>query len=131
MGIVVCILLGIALMLLKPLSQLGFNRLSNKPILVKFLALAVFNIGFWNAFVYGMREIDHFWGLAGIGSGVLMILASLVIFFQKKLIDMPVPNGKQAFLIASQWVLSISLLCFFMLYLVTLVRLNLGMPILQ
>ncbi len=127
MGIVVCLLLGVTLMLLKPLSQLNVIVLSKKMRLTEVLVMAIFIVGCWNAFVYGLSKLDQFWGVVAFGSGAFMIVASLVVYLDKK--TTAAFNVNQKVITISQWVLSIGVLCFFLLYLVTLIRLNLGLSI--
>ena len=114
MGIVVMLgmLAGMVLMLT------NIRQVLLKPLLVKLLAAFVLLCGLWNAFWYGIQHLQQFWGMAALGSGLAMILAAWVILGKRK----PLPLGL---------VLVTLLLASFLLYLVTIIQLNLGLPIIS
>ena len=118
MGIVVTVAMLIGLLaLLQSMSGVRMAWLSNVAI-CRIAAVVVLLGGVWNALWYGLRHLEQFWGLAALGSGLVMIATGVALLtdFQSKQI---------------QTLLAFLLLGFFLLYLVSLVQLNLGMPILR
>lgn len=149
MGIIMCLLMGVALMLIKPLRLLSVGRQYNeveldvkgpranktdetklnKKVLLNVFAQIIFFGGCWNTFWYGFNAMNSFWGVVAIVSGILMILASLFIFLRVKTAEQDMSHDSFPYSIIFEWLLSIGLLAFFLLYLITLVRLNLGLSI--
>ena len=127
MGIVVTIAMLLGLVVLRPTpwrgSDLGAPDLRFVVFVSAFLTLA----GLWNSLWHGLQNLDSFWGIAALISGVIMILAAVIIFLER---GDPVGAG-------STWVGSIraaivwALAACFLLYAVTLIQLNLGYPIIR
>lgn len=78
--------------------------------------------GLWNSLWYGLQNLNQFWGLAGLVSGVIMLLAAFLILLQNNAREVP---GIAVTLV------KIGLLLSFLLYAVTLVQLNLGLDIID
>ena len=105
MGIVVTIGMLIAL--------IGLHRTRPAPLWV---IAVVLTLGLWNAGWYGVRHWDEFWGVAAIVSGSLMIAAAVLL--------------RRATAIRSlRMTISVGLVASFLLYAVTIIRLNLGLSI--
>ena len=111
MGIIVMLGMLAGLVLLLANSRQVFL----KPWLIKMLAVFVLLCGLWNAFWYGIQHLQQFWGMVALGSGLAMIMSALVILSKRH--SMPLNLILITLLSAS-----------FLLYLVTIVQLNLGLP---
>ena len=118
MGIVVTIAMLLGLVLAVPLALARQGWLIRQPGLRLGIATLVLLAGLWNAAWYGVQHINQFWGLAATGSGLVMIAVAISA----------VATAKQQRL--NQF-LCLALLGFFLLYAITLIRLNLNMPILR
>ena len=114
MGIVVMLgmLAGLVLMLA------NIRQVSLKSLVVKLLAVFVLLCGLWNAFWYGTQHLQQFWGMVAFGSGLVMIVTAMVVLSKRQ--SMPLNLVLITLLSAS-----------FLLYLVTIVQLNLGLPIIR
>ncbi len=118
MGIVVTIAMLVALLQTVPLAlDLEWRPLRHQNA-QRFAVLAVLICGLWNVFWYGLQHLSQFWGVAAMGSGFAMIVTATLL-----LAGIRQPTLMQ--------LLSVALLGFFLLYLVTLVRLNLNLPIIR
>ena len=106
-------LIAYALSKLVDPSLVGSNKATmfKNRLVVPLLA----GLGLWNIAWYGMRNIETFWGQAAIITGVAMLMASLDLTGRRVLLPRPM--------------VVIALLASFSLYAITLVRLNLGLPI--
>lgn len=94
------------------------RALSNRFIgLVRVSAWALGLAGLWNILWYGMRHLETFWGQAAIISGFVMLLAALNLINTRTLL----PRS----------VIFTALLASFLLYAVTLIRLNMGLTIIE
>ena len=76
--------------------------------------------GLWNILWYGVAHASEFWGQAAIISGLAMLLMAWFLSNQSKL---------KLFGWSALRVVQILLLICFLLYLTTLIQLNLGMDI--
>lgn len=114
MGIIMTFGMLVGLVLL--LAQI--REISFKPAVVRLLATFVLLCGLWNTFWYGLQNIQQFWGLAALGSGLAMILTAWVILTERKSL-------------ALNLVLVTVLLASFLVYLVTIVQLNLGRQLIR
>lgn len=134
MGIVICVVLGLGcISLLWPKSQSG--RLNQaKPLLLaldRWVPSVLILAGLWNMFWYGIRHLSSFWGNAAVVSGALMLLAALLVLGEKK------PVAPKCLLAFSNWIkpfrllITSGLVLSFLLYAVTLIQLNLGLPIIR
>ena len=88
-------------------------------------------MGLWNAAWYGLRHLGSFWGNAALITGVVMLLAGLILLVESK------PQHPPALLAVYQKLkllrlpIFIALLASFLLYAITLIQLNLGYAIIQ
>ena len=128
MGIVMCLVMAISLLLIRPMRQFNFNPLVARPIVFKVFAILVLLGGCWNALWYGLSHLNSFWGNAALGSGALTILTA--VFVLSPINTVKGEAKLQAVVKVFEWLLSAGLLAFLMLYIVTIVRLNLGFSIL-
>ena len=118
MGIAVTVaqlmgLIAYALSKLVDPSQAGSNKATTFKNKLAVPVLA--GLGLWNIAWYGMRNFETFWGQAAIITGVVMLLASLDLTGRRVLLP-------RAMVVIALW-------ASFSLYAITLVRLNLGLPI--
>ena len=111
MGIVVAIAL-----LFGVLALFSVQRLARQKWLVILLALT----GAWNVHWYGLQHIGEFWGWIALASGATMMMSSIVLH-----------KGSQAYSSLVLWLLRFAMLGFLLLYVVTIIQLNLGYPILR
>lgn len=69
----VCMFTGLVMTILLSLTK-------NFPKLLRLLVgVIVLAAGLWNVFWYGVQHFTEFWGLAALGSGVIMNLTALYI----------------------------------------------------
>lgn len=122
MGIVVCLAMAVGLFLLWKQHKNKVSKSSIEMAMMGFLLLA----GLWNLLWYGLRNYTEFWGMAALVSGVFMLLTALILNQQKLLKTM-----QPSVLKGLKWLTIIGLLASFLLYAITLVQLNLGMPIIR
>lgn len=129
MGIVVTVFMLLALLLLSPWpAQLVAWRRAGAAA-CRTLAFGVLTAGLWNALWHGLRHLGDFWGIAALVSGLLMVAAA-VLSLRSGAADAPHPlAGDQHGLKSLTAVLMGALAACFLLYAVTLVRLNLGYAI--
>jgi len=88
-----------------------------------FLVLA----GLWNSIWYGLQHIKTFWGVAALVSGAFILLSALWVY--KKGFTETTDCCSTQHLIKSLVIVGL-FLCF-MLYAVSIVRINLGLPIIR
>jgi len=130
MGIVVTIVMLFGLVILRPTPWRSSFTL--EPNLV-FLSVAVVSLsvcGLWNLLWFGLRNLGDFWGWAAIVSGLAMILSAQLIITQHIIAQ----HSERFNMIGTKLVkikgLIISVLALsFILYAVTIVQLNMGLPI--
>ncbi len=114
MGIVVTLgMLDGLILLVANMRALSLPTVFKKP-----LAIFVLLCGLWNALWYGVQNVQQFWGLVALGSGVAMIITAWAVLANYK--SQPL-----------NLVLFVMLAAFFLLYTVTIVQLNLGLPIIS
>lgn len=119
MGIVVCLAM-----------LLGLVQLITRQALAgSLIAWLLVVLGAWNALWYGLRHIGEFWGWAALISGVFMVMSGVLIAAQ---------SGKPELLIrlaakitALRLFVIVGLFASFLLYAVTLIRLNMGLSIIH
>jgi len=77
MGIVVSLamLLGIIFLSFKVFYQVHRNSL-----VVRIGLVFILLVGLWNSLWYGMQNIQTFWGITGLISGVLMLLCAQLLY---------------------------------------------------
>jgi hypothetical protein len=133
MGIVVTVLMALGLLLSKPFSSIKCNAFGRNHKNVNWVGITLFLAGVWNAFWYGLQHLGSFWGMAALISGVLMIFSSLLILSQSNnssFVGKKLVNTVARKLSSISIIISFGLLLSFLLYFITLIQLNLGMPIL-
>ena len=133
MGIVVCVamLAGLLGFMPMPWRENQANSVPAQSILGRVQSIAPLLLaimGAWNALWYGLRHLGSFWGNTGLVTGLIMLMAavllnktntgSLLAVIYRVLNPLRVP-------------VFIALLASFLLYLVTLIQLNLGYPIIR
>ena len=124
MGIVV------SLAMLLALFMMCFGSACKKPKYLTFTkigASVVVMLGVWNAAWYGMQNISSFWGVTALLSGVFMLLAGQIIYLEVKQSSIVNHARYFDFKLVTMMVLGLYLL----LYVVTIVQINLGMPIIH
>lgn len=121
MGIVVCVVMLLGLVILRPIPWSSAEATSLEPKFVFTVVISLGAIGCWNL-IYGYLKIDGFWHVASIVSGLAMILASALVLREK---NSPAKNGPFRNTVVA--LLAVS----FLVYAVTLIQLNLGYPILR
>lgn len=124
MGIVVSVAMLLAL------AMMIFNKqLSNKNqritvvLCIGFVALS----GVWNSVWYGLQNVPSFWGFAGLLSGLFMLAAVSTFYIDMRAQALASSCTYAAFRLA----IMIGLSLYFLLYVVTIVQINLGMPIIH
>lgn len=131
MGIVVTVFMVLGLLHQSPVSFLSLGGFTKKKPLTMFIGISLLSMGLWNSLWFGLGNLSYFWGQAALFSGVFMVMTALIILISsysllsssallQKLADM-------IQLLLPLWLLG--LLASALLYAVTLVRLNLGLPI--
>ncbi|MFT4629587.1 MAG: hypothetical protein ACI9WC_002044 [Arenicella sp.] len=134
MGIVICVAMALGLIAFMPMpwrepdSEIsGQGSLLSK---IKSIAPVVLvTAGAWNTLWYGLQNAASFWGKAGLITGLVMILSAVLLttqLNQNKIITF-LYNILKPFRLP----LFVTLLASFLLYLVTLIQLNLGLPIIS
>lgn len=129
MGIVVTIAMLLGLVVLIPLTKGVFK--SHQVIFIgRFLLLA----GLWNALWFGLRHLGVFWGLAAIVSGLAMVMAAVLMIKQNQdplFSRSQIVSGAYKVLKPFKPVIIALVIASFGLYAITLIRLNLGLAIIQ
>ena len=133
MGIVVCVFMLLGLLMASPWVPPGWRVLRSKPGLVDGLASGLLLAGLWNLLWYGLRHLTDFWGIAAMVSGAFMMGVAILLLFEHgsdawRSQAMAVRTHSALKPLAAALVVGLAL-CF-VLYAVTLVRLNLGLSIL-
>lgn len=129
MGIVMCLMMMVSLLLIRPMSQFKINLLVAKASVFKALAILVLLAGCWNGLWYGLRHLNSFWGNAAIVSGAFMVLTAIIALYSQKYVKASTVQSL-VWMKLVECVISAGLLTFLALYLVTIIRLNLGLSIL-
>lgn len=117
----VCMLLGI--LLLAPWPPVGVGQWHRRPALARAMAMVVLLAGVWNALWHGLRNLNAFWGIAALVSGLLMIAAAALVLRRVPtvMVDAAAPSST-----VLRGAVLVGLLASFLLYAITLLRLNLG-----
>jgi hypothetical protein len=127
-----CVAMAVGIIAFMPLpwrevsrSQTNSNALGDRTKLVAPWIVGV--AGLWNFAWYGLQNIPSFWGIAALTSGIIMLLS----FFL--LTPKPHPNSIvesiRGHINKIRLPVYVGLVASFLLYLVTLIQLNLGLPI--
>ncbi len=127
MGIVVALTMLLGLIVLRPTPWNGEHRVQQGLRLITFTVSCLTLIGSWNVFWYGLRHLESFWGWAAIVSGITMILSALIIFKER---SDPLSHA-ESWLSAIRGGVVLTLALSFLLYAVTIIQLNMGLPILR
>lgn len=131
MGIVVTVFMVLGLLHQSPISFLSLGSFKQKKSLTNFIGIGLLLMGFWNSLWFGLRHLSAFWGQAALISGVFMVMTAFIILVSSS--STWLSNAglqKSSYFIKPLlplWLLG--LLASAILYAVTLVRLNLGLPI--
>ena len=94
-----------------------------------FAPIVLATVGAWNALWYGLQNTASFWGKTGLITGLIMMLSAVVLTTQ--LNQNKIITRLYKILNPFRIPLFVTLLASFMLYLVTLIQLNLGLPIIS
>ncbi len=133
MGIVVLVFMVLGILHQSPIKWFSLGALKYKPLVIQFIGSGLLLVGLWNVFWFGVRHLTVFWGIAALISGFFMIMTALVIlaehhsqFFTsialKKIVDSIKP-------LLALWLVGLSVSS--VLYGVTIIQLNLGLPIID
>jgi len=113
--VTVCMLLGVLCLAAGMLNA----RWNNLPKAVAWpLGGLVFVAGAWNTFWHGLRHLTDFWGIAALVSGVIMMLAALIILPAAR-----TPTWLATRLATKRTLVLLALLACFLLYAITIFRL--------
>lgn len=128
MGIVVCISMLLGLLMFTPKAWITNKSLVKWQFII---AVQLYLFGVWNAAWYGIQHLGSFWGMAALVSGLAMILSGILLAVESR-------DEKSKFIISFYQLIKlirsltvVALLASFLLYAVTLIQLNLGVPIIQ
>lgn len=132
MAIVVSVFMLLGLLMASPWVPPGSRVLRSKPGVVDVLASGLLLAGLWNSLWHGLRHLTDFWGIAALVSGAMMIAVAIVLLvehgsdgWRKRRAAVRAHAALKP--LATLFVVGLAL-CF-VLYTVTLVRLNLGLSI--
>lgn len=114
-----------------PISFLSLGGLKQKESLTQFIGIGLLLMGFWNLLWFGLRHLSTFWGQAAAVSGVFMVSTALIILVSSSSpwLSNTALQKSAYFIKPLQPLWLLGLLASAILYAVTLIRLNLGLPI--
>jgi hypothetical protein len=131
MGLVVTVLMLFGLLMASPWDKYSLGTKRQDYKIANTIGTGLLLAGAWNSFWHGLRYLDYFWGLAGLVSGVFMMLVAVGIlkkygnnFLALNTIITSINTVIKPFSIV--WF--VGLLLSFLVYAVTLIQLNLGLP---
>ncbi len=127
MGIVVTVFMGLGLFLLWPTGAARLERWPSGRGIQKIIVYGLLLAGLWNGLWHGLRHLDDFWGLAALFSGIFMAATAALLLGPTGTTQAP-PTSSRWYKAATH-IAGTGLLVFFLLYAVTLIRLNLDLPI--
>lgn len=133
MGIVVAVFMLLGLLMLSPWDKLSLGAKRYKPSTANFIGTGLLLTGLWNSLWHGLRYIEYFWGIAGLVSGTFMVLVAIMIIKQfgtNILSTLGIIKTLDGVIRPFKILCLIGLLFSFLLYSITLIQLNLGLPIL-
>lgn len=124
MGIVVSLamLLGVVF-----LSSSYFYLIHRESVSVRIGVAFLVSTGLWNSVWYGMQNSQTFWGIAAFVSGVFILLSAIVVH-KKGLTEMSANHSTQHLI---RMLIIVGLALCFALYVVTIIRINLELPIIR
>jgi len=93
--------------------------------------LLLLALGLWNTAWYGLRHLGSFWGNAALVTGIVMLLAGFILLVESKPQHPPVLLAVYQKLKLLRLPIFIALLASFLLYVITLIQLNLGYAIIH
>ncbi len=131
MGIVVTVFMLLGLMMLSPWDKVSLGGQRDNPRTATTIGIGLLLLGLWNSLWHGLRYLDYFWGIAGLVSGVFMVAVAFMLLKQyakPAIADHTLVTKANGFLQPMKAVWLVGLLVSFLLYSVTLIQLNLGMP---
>lgn len=127
MGIVVTVFMGLGLLLLLPAGAAWLERQAPGRHVNRTIAYGLLLTGLWNSFWHGLRHLDNFWGLAALLSGACMVAIASLLLGASGATQSPITASRWQK--TATWLAGVGLLASFLLYAVTLIRLNLDLPI--
>ncbi len=128
MGIVVCISMLLGLLMFTPKAWLGHKTLTKWQSII---AVQLLLFGVWNAAWYGAQHMGSFWGEAALVSGLTMILSGIVLAVESGDEKNKFTNSIYQLIKPVRLIVIVMLFVSFALYAITLIQLNLGIPIIQ
>ncbi|MFT5118099.1 MAG: hypothetical protein ACI9NY_001637 [Kiritimatiellia bacterium] len=132
MGIVVSVFMLLGLLMVSPLTWLSLGPKRQDHRLANFIGVGLLLAGLWNFCWHGLRFLNEFWGLAALVSGLFMLMVAVIIlhrFANSAFANHPIVNSVYKLISPLAFIWVMGLLFSFALYAVTLIRLNLGLPI--
>jgi len=134
MGIVICVAMALGLIAFMPMPwrEPESQVLDSGSFLSKvksFAPMLLATAGAWNVLWYGLQNITSFWGKTGLITGLIMMLSAVVLTTQVN--HNKITSWLYNILNPFRIPLFVTLLASFLLYLVTLIQLNLGLPIIS
>lgn len=138
MGIVVTVFMLLGLLMAMPFTILTVCSVYHHSIAIRFVGGGLLLAGMWNFLWHGLRHGDVFWGQAAIFSGFFMVMVAVIILKRDNsrigfqyVSSAGVVRGISRIISSLLLVWIVGLLASFVLYSITLVRLNLGLSILS
>jgi hypothetical protein len=132
MGIVVTVfmLLGLSF-LLSPLCW-NIEKYKEKNSFFNFVVYGLLLAGLWNALWFGLRNLEIFWGVAALISGIFMVVSSLILLGDNnRVLSAAVVVKIYKTIKPLRLLIILGLSGSFLLYAITLIQLNLGYPIIH
>jgi hypothetical protein len=134
MGIVICVAMALGLIAFMPMpwrepDTKGSEEGSFSSKVKSFAPVVLATSGAWNTLWYGLQNTAIFWGKVGLITGLIMMLSAALLTTQ--LNQNETITRLYKILKPFRIPLFVTLLASFLLYLVTLIQLNLGLPIMS
>ena len=132
MGIVVTFFMLLALLMVSPLKWLGFGKLKANQNVANFVGVGSLLMGLWNSLWHGLQHLNGFWGIAALVSGIFMVTVAIIILNRhasKMVTKLAILTSAYKLINPLSALCILGLFLSFMLYAITLIRLNLGLPI--
>ena len=132
MGIVVTLFMLLALLMVSPLKWLSFGQLKSNQGLASFIGVGLLLTGLWNSLWHGLQHLNGFWGIAALVSGIFMVTVAIIILNRHAstmVTKLPAITSAYKLINPLSALCILGLFLSFMLYAITLIRLNLGLPI--
>ena len=134
MGLVVTVSMLLGLLMASPFSRFSLGRQRYNKTLVSAIAAILFFMGLWNALWHGLQNLQHFWGIAALVSGIFMVLVAVQVMRQYGVNALSsntivVTIYQTINPLSGLWITGLFLS--FCLYAITLIQLNLGFAIIH